>query len=628
VTPTGPEATRPLLTVIVVPAGPQVPADETRAALAQHTPGPVDVRTVTLSDANAAVTESDARLLCLLDSRVRIREGWYEPLLETLGDRGERRDAAGATSCVVDGDGGVIEAGTMVARDGNWYPIGAGMPAEDPGLRFARAVDGSSRILLLERDAFLRVGGFDDRFSTFPAAAMDLCLRLVEHGGTVWYEPSSRVTWVPVPLGTTEAQRIDADRANLRERKPANLEHRALLEDLDRYGHRAVAIRDALALDRVLVIDERVPHHDRGAGDPRIRQILDEMITLWPQARITFLAADQVRAGQYAPALLEQGIEVVWPSDVDAWLTARLLHYSIVVVSRPANVVRFDNILRRTQPQALRVFDVEALFYRRLDRMQEFTESERDRDALRELLRHDRSWELTAVAEADAAWCVTPEEGDVVSAVAPDTPRFPVAYFAPARPKSPDFATRRDLVFFGGFLAGAGSPNEDAVLYVVEEIMPRLWKHDPTLKLHVVGADPTASVRALDSELVAVVGHVDDPRRWLDRTLVHVAPMRFGSGLKLRFVETIAAGQPLVTSSVGAEGLGLGGLTDALVADDADAQASLVMDLISNRSRWDEAQRGVLAVAAEKFSRERFRSDLVEAMSHLGVAPPVGFGAR
>jgi glycosyltransferase involved in cell wall biosynthesis len=182
-------------------------------------------------------------------------------------------------------------------------------------------------------------------------------------------------------------------------------------------------------------------------------------------------------------------------------------------------------------------------------------------------------------------------------------------------------------LFFAGFLAGAGSANEDAVLYVVDEIMPRLWKHDPTLKLHVVGADPTPAVRSLDNELVDVVGHVADPRAWLDRTLVHVAPMRFGSGLKLRFVETIAAGQPLVTSSVGAEGLALGQLSGALVADDADAQASLVLDLITNRSRWEEVQSGVLAVAAERFSRERFRSDLVEAMSYVGVAPPADLDA-
>ena len=591
-------------------------------ALGEHTPDPVDVTAIALADANVAVGQAEPGLLCLLDVRVRVQTGWFESLLEVLDARGRPDGMVAAAPCVVTGDGSVVEAGTMVARDGAWYPVGAGIEADDPRVRFPRPVDGSSRLLLLEQDAFLRVGGFEERFTTFPGAAMDFYFRVAEHGGTVWYEPSSRVTWTPVPIRFGEEQQVEEDRTSLHAAHRAALEHRPILEDLDKFPHRALAARDALALDRVLLIDDRVPHHDRGAGDPRMRQIVEEMITLWPQARITLLAADPIRAAEYAPALLEQGIEVVWPSDVDAWLTTRLFHYSIVVVSRPDNFRRFDEALRLMQPQALRVYDVEALFFRRLDRMKPVVHSQADRNALRELLRRDRTSEMTAAAEADAAWCVTAEEEAVVSAVAPSTARFPLAYFAPADKQPPGFATRHDLLFFGGFLAGAGSANEDAVWYVVDEIMPRLWKHDAALKLHVVGADLTPAVRSLDGELVNVVGHVADPRQWFDRTLVHVAPMRFGSGLKLRFVETIAAGQPLVTSTVGAEGLGLGELTPALVADDPDGQASLVWDLISDRARWEDIQRGVLAIAAERFSRERFRADLIEAMSHLGVTPP------
>jgi O-antigen biosynthesis protein len=612
---------------VVIASGSQAPTDEALIALTQQTPDPVDTGIITIGEANAALRQGGDGLVCLLDAQIRVEPGWFEPLLEVLDARGARGEAVGVVPCVSDANDRVIEAGTMVARDGVWYPVEAGIEADDPRVGFARPVDGSSRLLLLEQDAFLRVGGLDERFTTFPVAAMDLCFRVAEHGGTVWYEPSSRVKWTLGPLSFGAVQQLEKDRTSLLARHRSTLEHRPILEDLDKFAHRATATRDALALDRVLLIDDRVPHHDRGAGDPRMRQIVEEMIALWPQARITLFAADPIRAAEYAPALLEQGIEVVWPSDVDAWLTTRLFHYSIVVVSRPDNFRRFDQALRLTQPQALRVYDVEALFFRRLDRMKPVVHSQADRNALSELLRRDRTWEMTAAAEADAAWCVTAEEEAVVSAVAPSTARFPLAYFAPAEMRSPGFATRSDLLFFGGFLAGAGSANEDAVLQVVGEIMPRLWKHDPTLKLHVVGADPTPAVRALDGELVNVVGHVEDPHPWLDRTLVHVAPMRFGSGLKLRFVETIAAGLPLVTSTVGAEGLGLAELAGGLVADDPDGQASRVLDLIRDRSRWEEVQRGVIAVAAQRFSRKRFRSDLVEAMSHLGVAPPADLDA-
>ena len=620
-TPAGQRAGRRGLSAIVITDDSEVPTDEAIAALVENTPNSVETSGVSLGEVNAAVGPSDDAPLCLFDARVQAQPGWYEPLVAMLNARDGRGDVVCVTPLVVTDDGHVAEAGTMVARDGSWYAVGAGKTENDPAARFPRPVDGSSRALLVAPDAFLRAGGLDDRFTTFSGAAMDLSLRLAGLGETVWYQPTSRVTWAAPPRAD-DAQQAEADRAAFAERHGAAFEHRPNVEHLDAFPHRRVAIRDALALDRVLLIDDRVPHHDRGAGDPRMRKIVEEMITLWPQARITLLAADPVNASEYAPALLEQGIEVAWPSDVDTWLASRLFHYSIVVVSRPDNFRRFDAALCRTQPQALRVYDVEALFFRRLDRMKPIVDSQRDREALRELLRRDRTAEVTATAEADAAWCVTAEEEEVLSAVAPSTPRFSLAYYTTTRSHPPGFGTRNDLLFFGGFLAGTGSANEDALLYVVDEIMPRVWKQDPELKLYVVGADATPAVRSLDSDLVKVVGYVPDPLVWFDRTLLHVAPMRFGSGLKLRFVETIAAGQPLVTSNVGAEGLGLGDLADALVADDAETQASLALELIGNRSRWEEAQRGVLTVAAERFSRKRFRLNLVEAMSHLGVAPP------
>jgi glycosyltransferase involved in cell wall biosynthesis len=607
------------LSAIVIADGSEERTDETITALVENTPDSVETRVVTLGEVNAAVRPADDAL-CLFDARVRAQPGWYEPLIAMLDAR-RGQTVACVTPLVVTDDGRVAEAGTMVARDGSWYAVGVGNTEDDPAVQFPRPVDGSSSVLLLAPEAFLRAGGLDDRFTTFSAAAMDLCLRLATQGGTVWYQPTSRVTWA-ARTRADDAEPRAADRAVFDERYAAVFERRPKGDDLDTFPHRGVAIRDALAHDRVLLIDDRVPHHDRGAGDPRMRRIVEEMITLWPEARITLLAADPVNAREYAPALLEQGIEIAWPSDVDTWLTSRLFHYSIVVVSRPDNFSRFDAVLRRTQPQALRVYDVEALFFRRLDRMKPIVDSQRDREALRELLRRDRTAEVTAAAEADAAWCVTAEEEAVLSAVAPSTPRFPLAYYTTTRSHPPGFGARNDLLFFGGFLAGTGSANEDALLYVVDEIMPRLWKHAPELKLYVVGADATPAVRSLDSELVEVIGYVPDPLAWFDRTLLHVAPMRFGSGLKLRFVETIAAGQPLVTSNVGAEGLGLGDLADALVADDAETQTSLALELISNRSRWEEAQRGVLTVAAERFSRKRFRLNFLEAMSHLGVAPP------
>jgi glycosyltransferase involved in cell wall biosynthesis len=219
-------------------------------------------------------------------------------------------------------------------------------------------------------------------------------------------------------------------------------------------------------------------------------------------------------------------------------------------------------------------------------------------------------------------FCLTEEEQAIARGIAPDTASFLLTHHAVVRADPPGFAGRSGILFFGGFMAGAGSPNEDTVRFVVREVLPHLWAYDPDLVFHVVGADPTEAVRALSSDRVRIVGFVDDPEPWFDQTLVHVAPVRFGAGLKLKFVDTMAAGQPFVTSTVGAEGFGLGALTPLLVADEPQEIADRVRNLCADQAVWEEAQRELLALAGMRFGRDRFRHELVDAMSHVGVAPP------
>ena len=198
-TRSGPQAPKQRLSAIVIQTERLAPTKETLAALVEHAPDPVEVSTMGIAAANMAVRQAEPGLVCLLDARVRVQPGWFEPLLARLDAPAKHGGVIAATPCVAADDGSVIEAGTMLGQGGAWYSVGGGVDAADPTMRFGRPVDGSSRLVLLEQDAFLRVGGLDERFATFPAAAMDLCLRLAEHGGTVWYEPSSRVMWVPPP---------------------------------------------------------------------------------------------------------------------------------------------------------------------------------------------------------------------------------------------------------------------------------------------------------------------------------------------------------------------------------------------------------------------------------------------
>ena len=320
-----------------------------------------------------------------------------------------------------------------------------------------------------------------------------------------------------------------------------------------------------------------------------------------------------------------RGIEVVAPPvDWRQWFEHRMFHYSVAIVSRGQNLARFGGLLQMTQPQALRAFDTEALTFRRLERMVGFLEDSADIARVRAEATAMRQAELGALHESEVVFAVSDEEAKFIGEVATGKPTFVLPNWIEALARPARFQERRDLLFFGGFLAGAGSPNEDALLHLAREVMPILWEKDSELRLHVVGADPTPAVEALHGERINVVGYVEDTAEWLSRTRVHVSPMRFGSGIKLKLLDTIAAGQPFVTTAVGAEGLPLRSLSSVLVAEDPADVAQLTYALYTDEQLWRRAQRGLLDIARNHFDRGTFRRTLAEAMSHLGVLPPEG----
>lgn len=546
--------------------------------------------------------------LCFLNPDVYVEAGWLPPLLGVLSQDG----AAGAAHPLfLHPDGRVQEAGSAVDCEGAALSIGDGDDPRSFEHRFTRTVDyGSAACLLVRADLFAALGGFDPAYSPAYYEDADFCFKLTERGFRTVYEPRSRVVHVRGGTSHQANALMVANRRVFSDRWRTRLDRRRPLRDAGFDPRLRLAARDAENLDRILVVDDRVPHHDRGSGDPRMAKLLAEASDLWPQARITLLAADPRNAERYAPPLLERGIEVACADDrFDLWLERRTSHYSVVLVSRASNIERFDHHLRRTQPQALRVYDVEALSFRRM---------EQEKSDSAERL---RSLEMEGIEGADVVLCVSDEEARFVREQT-EAPVFILPTYADVPVEPRRFDERQGIVFFGGFLAGPGGPNEDGAAHLVDEVMPILWDAMPELELEIVGANPTPRVRELQGPRVAVVGFVPDPYERLSRARVHVHPLRFGAGIKLKLIDTMAAGLPFVTTPTGAEGLGLGSLEDVLVADGSDELARLALDLYRDGDLWQRVQCDLLAIVRERFGRERFRTTLVEAFAHAGVAPP------
>ncbi|UFT95768.1 glycosyltransferase [Pectobacterium carotovorum] len=97
--------------------------------------------------------------------------------------------------------------------------------------------------------------------------------------------------------------------------------------------------------------------------------------------------------------------------------------------------------------------------------------------------------------------------------------------------------------------------NEDAVIWFVNEIFPLIKKEINNAKLYVVGTSPSETIKSLACESIIVTGFVESPKIFFEKAQVAIVPLRYGAGIKIKVIEALAAKIPVVSTSVGAEGI-------------------------------------------------------------------------
>ena len=171
-----------------------------------------------------------------------------------------------------------------------------------------------------------------------------------------------------------------------------------------------------------------------------------------------------------------------------------------------------------------------------------------------------------------------------------------VDYFQPM----PVEENANSLVFTGSM---DWLPNEDAILYFVEAILPLIKLQCPQVSLKVVGRSPSRKLQALaDREKsVRLTGWVEDIRPFVARGSICIVPLRIGGGTRLKIFEAMAMGKAVVSTSVGAEGLPVQAGENILLADTPNDFASSVVSLLR-----DPAARKRLGTAARTLVQERY----------------------
>ena len=545
-----------------------------------------------LGNCNAASRLARGRHLVFLNNDTVVQDDWLRPLVRLA----DSDPSIGMVGCkLLNRDGTIQEAGGAMLDDGWGRPFGAGQAPSRPEFNYVREVDvviGAA--ILVPGAAFRAVGGFDTLFAPAYYEEFDLAFTLRDRGMKVMYQPAS----VVVHLDGSSYGKAERDAQSLRNHAKFCRKWHAALGCQPTRGTPAFLTRERGDRPTLLMMEDRVPLSDRNAGSAATALYVQLLTSIG--VRVIYFPHDGQAPALYTARLQQAGVQVLHhPIRFSEWIAENGRHLDYVWATRPYVAGhRMDELLRHTgAPILYLTHDLHCQRERRR------FELDGDPAALEEANRVE-AIERAIFAKADRVLSFSEDEAAAIRVMEPTAsvtvlPLFFYEANGALRPPE-SFAGRRSLLFVGGF---NHLPNADAALWLVREIMPALWRTHPDASVTIVGADPPAELLALAEPRVTVAGYIQDLQPLYAEARASVNPLRFGSGVKGKIVESLAAGLPVVTTGIGNEGIHLRNGLEVLVADTAAGLAGHLAALLDDDARCQALAIAGTAVIANRFSR-------------------------
>jgi glycosyltransferase involved in cell wall biosynthesis len=157
-------------------------------------------------------------------------------------------------------------------------------------------------------------------------------------------------------------------------------------------------------------------------------------------------------------------------------------------------------------------------------------------------------------------------------------------------------------------------PNEDAIQWFTEEILPLIRRQIPQVSLTVVGRNPFPSLVELSKKdrSIVVTSRVPDVRPFMEKASVYIVPIRIGGGTRLKIYEAMAMGLPMVSTTVGAEGLPVVDSEEILLRDTPQEFAEAVLKLLQDRNLAKKIGERAAQTVREKFGWRKVADNFAE----------------
>lgn len=570
-----------------------------------------------LRGCNLALAHVMAPALLFLNNDIELAHGAVAAALSRL----DASDSIGAVGGkIIRTNGGLQEAGSIIWNEGTTVGYMRDASPLVAEANFVRDVDYCSAVFLLCRTALVRqLGGFDEAFAPAYFEDADLCVRMIEAGYRVVYDPGIVIQHFEFGSATT----TEASMALMRRGKRIfKRKHKAFLETRPAPSNKTlVKARSRSEKPVVLFVEDTVPLRRLGSGFVRSNDVVHAIVSAGYDVHVYPVnGAPHDVMSLFGD--LPETVEVLHDRDFVGmleFLEDRKNIYDLIWIARTHNFTRVLPLLHEARMDLARlpiVLDTEAVAA--------------GRDAERAILVGE-SFDINAAIAGE--FLETGACGTILAVSNREVELLKnnglsnVARLGTAReplPTPAPFAARDGLLFVAG-IHQADSPNLDSLSWYLEEILPALAVEMGTVPvLHVVGytaRDIDLSAFAQDKRM-KLHGEASDLTPFYNAARVFIAPTRFAAGTPYKVYETAAFGLPCVATDLLCRQLGWKDGVEILDApvNDAKSFARQIALLYRDEALWTGIREKALARLAADNTIEEFNSKVAEILNSARLA--------
>jgi len=534
---------------------------------------------------------------------VQVQAGWLKNLIAPF-DQFNYVGLVGAK--LIYPYGLLQEAGGIVNFRGEPANYGKFDDPDDIHYNYLRQTDYcSGACIVLAKNDLDVLGGFDDAFSPAYYEDTDLAFRVRYHlHKKVYYQPLAQV----VHFEGVSSGKV-SDGKNVKSYQLVNAvkfkeRWQHVFEMFPQTtNHRAIARKFVGRGKHLLIVEPLLPTFDQDSGSRRIFELIKLFLELgW---NVIFSAEARTWEDPYYSLLVNKGVWVLnkpFFQKRSAHVIRRVAPLvDVAWVSRPHMNKRYGPLVKQLGIRWINdTVDIHFLREERALEIGAINPSKRQKVARR------KKRELSLMRQADLVVAITQSEAELlVDYDITDVAVVPNVHDA-ANMQLPGFESRQGICFIGGY---RHLPNVDAAKWLIEKIMPLVWRRLPAMNVYLLGSLPPDSVTALRSDKVHVPGYIPDVTPYFLSTRIFVAPLRFGAGMKGKIGQSFEFGLPVVTTDIGAEGMALIDRKHYLSANTAEDFAEAILELYSDGQLWSDLSKGAIEALAQ-YSPQRVKDKL------------------